>query len=155
MNLALFLSLTSSGMKIIKPPDSTGKVLMNNSLIPVALKQYHEQNLEKALRKGFILCWWLWMSQSQRGWGKTVGTEATGVNVSRGKRLPVIMVPQSGNILPGPSEETRHGGTCLGVLGDRTGRMLRNTMTWYPGTDQKGLNKWATSVTASHLVIPS
>lgn len=51
MNLALFLSLSSSGVKIIKPPDSTGEVLVNNSLIPVALKCCHEQNLGKALRK--------------------------------------------------------------------------------------------------------
>lgn len=51
MNLALFLSLSSSGVKIIKSPDSTGEVLVNNSLIPVALKCCHEQNLGKALRK--------------------------------------------------------------------------------------------------------
>lgn len=37
-----------------KTPESTEKVQMNNSLIPVALKRYHEQNLEKALGKGFF-----------------------------------------------------------------------------------------------------
>lgn len=46
-----FLSLSLSGVKIIKPLDSTGEVLMNNSLIPVALKCCHEENLGKALRK--------------------------------------------------------------------------------------------------------
>lgn len=51
MNLAFFLSHSSSGVKIIKPPNSTGEVLMNNSFVPVALKCCHEQILGKALRK--------------------------------------------------------------------------------------------------------
>ena len=152
MNLSFFLSLSSSGMKIIKPPDSTGKVLMNNSLIPVALKCYHEQNLEKALRMCFVSCRRLWTSWSQRGWGKTGGTAALGVNVSRGKRQPVIVIPQSRNLLPGSSEERRHGGTCLGVLGDETERMLRNNHAMVPRNGPGGA-KWAISLTASHPVI--
>ena len=77
-----------------------------------------------------------------------------GVNVSRGKILPVIVVPQSGSLLPGPSEERRHGDTHLGVLGDRTGRMLRNNHALIPRNGPDGA-KWAISITASCPVIPS
>lgn len=35
--------------------------------------------------------------------------------------MTVIVVPQSGNFVPGSSEGRRHGDICLGVLGDRTG----------------------------------
>ena len=42
------------------------------------------------------------------------------------------MVPQSGDLLPGLSEERKHEVINLGVLGDGTGRMLRNSLALVP-----------------------
>lgn len=76
------------------------------------------------------------------------------INVSREKKLFVIVVSQSGNLLPGPSEERRHGGARLGVLGDRTERMLQNSHALVPRSRLDGA-KLIISITSSHPVIPS
>lgn len=76
------------------------------------------------------------------------------INVSREKKLLVIVVCQTGSLLPGPSEERRHRGARLGVLGDRTERMLQNSHALLPRIGLDGA-KLAISITSSHPVIPS
>lgn len=98
------------------------------------------------------LCWRLWMSWSQKGWGKTGGFGAVGVTMSKEKWLSVVVVPQYGNLLPGSSEGRSMGILVSGCLVRRL-EVLRNNHALILRNGIPRWDKWVISITAFHHAI--